>query len=76
MDFDRVHKVEEKIDNLAKEMYSDRNPEELLTARGAPAAVEKPFPPTSKVIAEKEVKETPDGGKEEVEFCLFSSKKQ
>uniref|UniRef100_A0A1I7UWG0 Uncharacterized protein n=1 Tax=Caenorhabditis tropicalis TaxID=1561998 RepID=A0A1I7UWG0_9PELO len=74
MEYDKVHKAEEKLAEMAKE-FTDRNPEELLAARGAPSMVDKPFPPTTKVIQGAEVKETSDG-KEEMKFCMFSSKKQ
>ncbi|KAF1753886.1 hypothetical protein GCK72_020443 [Caenorhabditis remanei] len=67
--YSKESKAEQTLEQLAKE-FDNRNPAELLAARGAPAAVEKTFPPTSKLP------ENAPGAKEKVEFCMFSSKKQ
>ncbi|CAO4381047.1 unnamed protein product [Caenorhabditis nigoni] len=75
--YSKESKAEYKLEQLAKE-FEQRNPEELLAARGAPAAVEKTFPPTSKLPDVANAPSSlPEGVKEEVQFCgIFSTKKQ
>ncbi|CAO4381044.1 unnamed protein product [Caenorhabditis nigoni] len=46
--YSKESKANYELEKLAKE-FENRKPEELLAARGAPAAVEKTFPPTSKL---------------------------
>ncbi|PIC29088.1 hypothetical protein B9Z55_020797 [Caenorhabditis nigoni] len=65
--YSKDSKADYDLEKLAKE-FENRNPEELLAARGAPAAVEKTFPPTSKLPEVAAPSSLQEGVKEKVEF--------